>query len=86
MKCEKKPMNFSYDVIAWRQNKFKRPLYDLKMPTRSINFLLDENRTSQIDSFQKRFGTNKDNDFYYAAMDFITPRSCLTHILTYDND
>ena len=83
---EKKPMNFSYDVIAWRQNKFKRPLYDLKMPTRSINFLLDENRTSQIDSFQKRFGTNKDNDFYYAAMDFITPRSCLTHILTYDND
>ncbi|MEC7833183.1 MAG: B12-binding domain-containing radical SAM protein [Pseudomonadota bacterium] len=83
---EKKPMNFSYDVIAWRQNKFKKPLYDLKMPTKSINFLLDENRTSQIDSFQKRFGANDDNDFYYAAMDFITPRSCLTHILSYDNE
>ena len=24
-----------------------------------------------------------DDDFYYAAMDFITPRSCLTHTLNY---
>ena len=83
---EKKPMNFSYDVIAWRQAKFKKPLYDLKMPTKSVNFLLDENRASQINSFQKRFGENGDSDFYYAAMDFITPRSCLTHILSYDNE
>jgi len=84
---DKKPMNFSYDIIAWRKNKFKEPLHNLKMPkSKSINFLLDNDRKTQIDSFQKRFGESADNDFYYAAVDFITPRSKLSHILSYGED
>ena len=84
---DKKPMNFSYDIIAWRKNKFKEPLHNLKMPkSKSINFLLDNDRKTQIDSFQKRFGESTDNDFYYAAVDFITPRSKLSHILSYGED
>jgi hypothetical protein len=84
---DKEPMNFSYDIIEWRKIKFKIPLQDLKMQkTKNIKFLMDSDRLTQIDSFQKRFGESNDNDFYYAAVDFITPRSCLTHILSYDNN
>jgi len=80
-------MNFSYDIIEWRKNKFKKPLYDLKMSEpKNINFLLDSDRLAQIDSFQKRFSDSDDNDFYYAAVDFITPRSKLSYVLSYGKD
>ena len=80
---EKKTMNFSYDVISWKQGKFKTKLRDLKMENKPVNFLIDDTRVAQINSFQNRFGSSSDEDFYYAAMDFITPRSCLSHILSY---
>lgn len=84
---DKEPMNFSYDIIEWRKNKFKKPLYDLKMSEpKNINFLLDSDRLAQIDSFQKRFSDSDDNDFYYAAVDFITPRSKLSYVLSYGKD
>ena len=81
---DKEPMNFSYDIIEWRKIKFKIPLQDLKMQrAKNIKFLMDSDRLAQIDSFQKRFSESNDNDFYYAAVDFITPRSCLNHVLRY---
>ena len=81
---DKEPMNFSYDIIEWRKIKFKIPLQDLKMQkAKNIKFLMDSDRLAQIDSFQKRFAESNDNDFYYAAVDFITPRSCLNHVLRY---
>ena len=76
-------MDFSYDVISWRHGKFKTPLTELKMSNKKLNFGLDDMRISQIESFKKRFSKSQDDDFYYAAMDFITPRSCLTHTLSY---
>ena len=80
---DKQPMDFSYDVISWKQGKFKTPLIELKMNNKKLNFGLDDMRISQIESFKKRFSESQDDDFYYAAMDFITPRSCLTHTLSY---
>ena len=53
------------------------------MENKPVNFLIDDTRVAQINSFQNRFGSSSDEDFYYAAMDFITPRSCLSHILSY---
>jgi hypothetical protein len=47
---------------------------------------LDSDRLAQIDSFQKRFSDSDDNDFYYAAVDFITPRSKLSYVLSYGKD
>ena len=76
-------MDFSYDVISWKQVKLKTPLTELKMNSKKLNFGLDDMRISQIKSFKKRFSESHDDDFYYAAMDFITPRSCLTHTLNY---
>ena len=80
---EKKTMNFSYDVISWKKDKFKTKLKDLKIENTPVKFLIDDTRVAQINSFQNRFGSSSDEDFYYAAVDFITPRSCLTHILSY---
>ena len=53
------------------------------MENKPVNYLIDDTRVAQINSFQPRFGSSSDEDFYYAAMDFITPRSCLSHILSY---
>ena len=60
-----------------------KALRDLKIKSKPVKFLIDDTRVAQINSFQNRFSDSSDEDFYYAAMDFITPRSCLTHILSY---
>ena len=56
------------------------------MAARSIRFSVEESLVSQIGGFQERFAAAADKDFYYAAMDFITPRSILLHSLTYDGE
>ena len=80
----KQPLKFSVDVINWRKNKFRDPLKNLKMPEKTVNFLISKNQASVIEGFQKRFNTYKDKDFYNAAMDFVQPRKYLLHNLSYD--
>ncbi len=81
---EKEPLNISFDVINWRKNKYKKSLYDLKMPEKSIKFLVDESRVTQVKGFKERFSSYSDKDFYSVAVDFIMPRSCLLHVLSYE--
>ncbi len=83
---EKEPFVISYDVVHWRKNKFKEPLGRMKMPPRSIEFSVKESVITQINGFQEQFSTAPDKDYYYAAMDFIVPRSNLLHVLTYDGE
>ena len=80
----KQPIKFSVDVINWRKNKFRDPLKNLKMPEKSVNFLMSKNQASVIQGFQKRFNSYKDRDFYNAAMDFVQPRKYLLHSLSYE--
>ena len=81
---EKEPLNISFDVINWRKNKYKKSLYDLKMPEKLIKFSVDESRATQVKGFKERFASYADKDFYSVAVDFIMPRSCLLHVLKYD--
>ena len=81
---EKKPLRFSVDVINWKKNKFKESVRNLKMPEKSVKFLIGKNQASVISGFQKRFNTYEANDFYNAAMDFVQPRKYLLHNLSYD--
>ena len=81
----KQPLKFTVDVINWRKNKFKDPLKNLKMPEKSVKFLVTKNQVSVIEGFQKRFNTYKDKDFYNAAMDFVQPRKYLLHNLSYED-
>jgi radical SAM superfamily enzyme YgiQ (UPF0313 family) len=81
---EKKPLRFSVDIINWKKNKFKESVKNLKMPEKSVKFLISKNQASVISGFQKRFNTYEANDFYNAAMDFVQPRKYLLHNLSYD--
>jgi hypothetical protein len=81
---EKEPLDLSFDVINWKKNKFKKPLYNFRMPKKTIRFSLDETQVSKIKGFQKRFSSATDNDFYYEAMEFIKPISLMLHNLSYD--
>jgi radical SAM superfamily enzyme YgiQ (UPF0313 family) len=81
---EKKPLNIAFDVINWRKTKYKKSLYDLKMPEKLIKFSVDESRATQVSGFKKRFSSYSDKDYYSVAVDFIMPRSCLLHVLSYD--
>ena len=55
------------------------------MPSKKINFLLDDTRLLVIKGFKKRFDDFADKDFYYAALNFIRPKSSLLHILSYED-
>jgi len=41
---EKEPLDLSFDVIDWKKNKFKEPLYNFKMPKKAIKFSLKKPR------------------------------------------
>ena len=80
---KKEPLNFPFDVIEWKRDKYKKPLRDLKMSNRAINFSVDEARVNQISGLKKRFSSYNNEELYFTAMDYITPKSCLLHILEY---
>ena len=83
---EKKPLNISFDVINWEQNKFKEPLHNLKMPEKLIKFSTDESQASMIEGFQERFASYSDHDYYHEAIEYIRPRKFLLHNLSYKED
>ena len=79
----REPINISYDVINWRKNKFKEPLYNYKMKERLVNFSTAKDQNLMIESFNKRFSYHKPKDYYHEAMEFIRPRYHLLHNLSY---
>jgi|MDTC01.1.fsa_nt_gb radical SAM superfamily enzyme YgiQ (UPF0313 family) len=83
---KKEPLNFSYDVIEWKKNNYKKPLRDLKMPKRAINFLVDEARVIKLSELKKRFSSSDHKELCYAAIYSISTlrfKSYLLHILQY---
>ena len=72
-----------YDVNKWKKDKFKNPIYDYKISKKNINFLMDNNRSSQINGLREHSKSMLDKDFYIEAIDFINPRSNLLYILDY---
>lgn len=77
------PMFTEYDVIAWRQDKFRYPLDQYRILSRKLFFLKKSAIAQKIASFQKDFAAYEDLFFYYNAMDFILPRSNLLYDLSY---
>jgi hypothetical protein len=82
---EREPLKLSFDVINWKKNKFKQSLRDLKMPTKSVRFLVDKPQASMLKGFRKRFASYEVEDLHNAAMDFIVPKKFLLHNLRYDD-
>jgi len=80
---KKEPLNFPFDVIEWKKNKYKKPLRDFKITNRAINFTVDEARVKQISGLKKRFSSYNTEELTYQAVQFTTPRYLLLHILEY---
>ena len=84
---EKEPLNIAFDIINWKENKFKEPLSNLKMSSsKPVKFSVDKTQASVINSFKEKFSSYKDKDFYYQAMEIIKPRKFLLHTLTYGDN
>ena len=81
---KKEPLHISFDIINWKKNKFNEPLHNFKMPSKLLKFTLDKTQASMISSFQERFSSYADKDFYTQAVEFIRPRKFLLHTLAYD--
>lgn len=77
------PLFTEYDVIAWRQDKFRYPLDQYRIPSRKLFFLKKPAIAQKITSFKKDFSAYEPLFFYYNAMDFILPRSNLLYELSY---
>lgn len=80
---EKKSLNISYDVISWKKNKFKEPLYNLKTTEKFIKFTTHKSQALMIEGFYKRFSSYTNQDYYHEAMEYIRPRKFLLHDLAY---
>ena len=80
---EKQPLKISFDVINWKNNKFKQPLNTLKIPEKTLQFSTNESQVLMIKGLQKRFADYNDLDYYHEALERIRPRKFLLHNLTY---
>ena len=80
---KKEPLNFPFDVIEWKKNKYKKPLKDFKIANREINFKVDDARVKQISGLKKRFSSYNTEELIYQAVQFTTPKYLLLHILEY---
>ena len=81
---ERKSLDFSFDVINWKKSKFKKPIKDYKMPSKKINFLLDDTRLLLIKGLKKQADEYADKDFYYQAVSTVDA-SILLHNLVYED-
>ena len=81
--CEKEPLNISFDVINWKQNKFMEPLQNLKMSKKLLKFSTDKSQNLSLKEFRERFASYSDKDYYHEAMERVRPRRFLLHNLSY---
>lgn len=71
------PMLAPFDVVAWRKDKFKRPLSDYRIKPRWLRFSLSADTLERIKSFRHEFDGYPDKGYYYSAMDFMNRRELL---------
>ena len=78
------PLETRWDVLAWRQEKFQKPLsaYALATPLR-VGFSLKASFSQKIDSFLETHKTSEGLDLYVNLLQGITPRSDLLMQLDY---
>lgn len=78
------PVMMNCDLIQWREDKFRTALTDLKMiPTRLI-FKLVPDIESRIRVFNRDFGDEAPEDYYYHALDFFGHRRNLLYHLCHE--
>ncbi len=77
-----KELTLAYDILEWKRNKFKKPIYNYKIENRRVKFLLDERRSLQIKSLLESSDNKIDSDLYTVALEMVKPRANLLHLLS----
>ena len=71
------PLLSSFDVIAWKSDKFNKPLENYRIKPARLNFSLSSDTLERINSYRNEFGSQSDSAFYYSAMDFMNRRELI---------
>lgn len=71
------PIQTAFDVVAWRAEKFCRPLENYRIEPQWIHFSVSTDTRERIASFRNEFGGTPNSGFYYSAMDFMNRRELL---------
>lgn len=72
----------NYDLNQWKKTKFKEKIDNFYIGEHQITFDIDSDSTEKISAFKKKFSNLKDLDYYYSAMDSISPRHKTLHTLS----
>jgi radical SAM superfamily enzyme YgiQ (UPF0313 family) len=70
------PFPVEYDVVDWKRTKFRKPLEEFRLLSpRELSFTIPLDTMRQIDSFNREYENMSGLDYYFTALDTITPKS-----------
>jgi radical SAM superfamily enzyme YgiQ (UPF0313 family) len=78
------PIECNYDLVKWKQDKFKNPLQDYEIDTNRFMFTQDPEFAAKFPKFKNSFSGLPPIEFYFNALQFMVPRSQLLYNLSYD--
>ena len=77
------PILTEWDIISWKNDKYKNSLTDYHVTSRHIRFKEHPDFKQKIEKVKEMFPT-ADQDIYIKAMDYITPRTQTLYNLYYE--
>ena len=70
-------LDINYDLISWRKDKYRNPIQKYKVLKNSVQFYIKPELEPKRKDFLNEFSDFSENEFYYAALDYINPRTDL---------
>ncbi len=78
------PMMVEYDLIKWRETKFRQSLDDFRLASpQEIVFGMSQEIAGQLQAFNSQYGNLDRPAYYYTALDTLVPRSRLLFDLVF---
>ncbi|HEB62611.1 MAG TPA: hypothetical protein ENI82_05605 [Bacteroidetes bacterium] len=77
----KKDVLCSYNLNEWKKMKFKKSIDYFYIGKHTVSFNIDTDSKEKISSFNNKFGNLKNLDYYYSAINVISPRHKTLHNL-----
>ncbi len=71
------PIQTTFDIAAWRRDKYREALQDYAIPATNLEFYYKDSLENKRRDFLDDFGSLDRDELYYAAVDFINPRTDL---------
>ena len=78
------PLVCEFDVLAWRKDKFRRPLAEYQSDPRNLMFAENPEFSAKIKGVKQSFSHCEPAEFCCNAFVFIIPKTQLLHNISYD--